>query len=716
MLASSTRAADGVEDDGVLPACTRVHVSDSNERSPWSRKMILAFDGGGIKGYSSLLIMKRLMVLIERLERGLVSPLDPEQTPFPRHDSSEAYAWNTSAAVRSKEPLPEGLWPADDLAEDVERTFAYACTRFKPHHYFDYMAGTSTGGLSAIMLGRMELNVEDALAHYQTVGDQVFGKPRFFPSHVRGSNVMQSKYAARQMEQALQEVTEQALKEELKQWKTTAHDVPFESDANRCRTIVVALGAKATNRVSWQPYLFRSYNHPHPSPLAHQEHNKSHKNPGQAHRHPIWCVARATSAAPTFFEPQRAGDFIFKDGGLGQNNPSHLAWDEVVQLHEQTPALLLSIGTGKAAEPAPGAAKAWLPRFLERLGDNLHLIELLQKIATSTETTHETVRDILEGKAAYFRLNVTHGVGDMALDAWAPKQGGSSTRAAILAHTKVYLRRADVDASLRRCARTLVAARRQRARTLRWERFAARVAYYCPEIPACSKQGRMFSSRDALRRHALEAHSFVRETRVRNDARVRLACVLDECCSEGVHVFAELGEYQKHLAQRHGISEVRFADRAELEGWLDRGRWPLREAFLRRETELLQAREAALAGLAASKAGTAGKELELRDESVSAKLSVLDGVVGTAEDATAGANVSSSTWRRKLSQKTKTKTTRRRKNSSPHRDREREELSDDKVGGRPVEAEGEEGEGKGEGGEDEGAPLKPQVPRARKTC
>ena len=86
------------------------------------------------------------------------------------------------------------------------------------------------------MLGRMEQNIEEALAHYQTVGDQVFGRPRFFPSHVRGGSVVQSKYAARQMERALQDVTAQALKEELQQWKTTARDVPFESDAGRCRT------------------------------------------------------------------------------------------------------------------------------------------------------------------------------------------------------------------------------------------------------------------------------------------------------------------------------------------------------------------------------------------------------------------------------------------------------------------------------------------------
>lgn len=53
-----------------LPFCTRVDCSDSDPNSPWSRKMILTLDGGGIKGYSSLLVLKRIMFLVEQIELG----------------------------------------------------------------------------------------------------------------------------------------------------------------------------------------------------------------------------------------------------------------------------------------------------------------------------------------------------------------------------------------------------------------------------------------------------------------------------------------------------------------------------------------------------------------------------------------------------------------------------------------------------------------------
>ena len=44
-----------------------------------------------------------------------------------------------------------------------------------PCHYFDYIWGTSTGGLIAIMLGRLRMSVSQALAVYRDVGNSIFG-------------------------------------------------------------------------------------------------------------------------------------------------------------------------------------------------------------------------------------------------------------------------------------------------------------------------------------------------------------------------------------------------------------------------------------------------------------------------------------------------------------------------------------------------------------
>ncbi|KAK7513937.1 acyl transferase/acyl hydrolase/lysophospholipase, partial [Phyllosticta citriasiana] len=427
-----------------LPLHKQADVSDSDERSPWARKTILALDGGGIKGYSQLLIEKRLMYKAEQIERGFV----------PGHD----------------------------------RTFSgdYEATDFKPHHYFDYCVGTSTGGLGAIMLGRMEMDVETALKQYDVVGNQVFGHPRLAPKIVSASSLVQPKYASWRMEKALQDVTKAALHDEMQQWGTSEKTIPFQSDAERSRTMVVARGKNLARKtgVTWRPYLFRTFDHLPPAPFASPARNNQHLNPGHAHRMPIWQVARATSAAPTYFEPLKAEGFMFKDGGLGTNNPASVALQEVTQLHEQKPLLLLSIGTGRATvnddedstsdtAAVPGGPK--IPSFLEPLFENLAVIKYMQNLVTETEQVHEHMQNRFEDEAAafphaiptvYHRLNVSSGIGRVIpLDSWRPASSGAQTKAAMLAATMAYLSRPGPDAALRDTAQLLVRLRRRRAAT-----------------------------------------------------------------------------------------------------------------------------------------------------------------------------------------------------------------------------------------------------------
>ena len=52
--------------------------------------------------------------------------------------------------------------------------------RYLPCHYFDYMAGTSTGGLISIMLGRLSMTVDECLEAYEILSERVFGHPRWF--------------------------------------------------------------------------------------------------------------------------------------------------------------------------------------------------------------------------------------------------------------------------------------------------------------------------------------------------------------------------------------------------------------------------------------------------------------------------------------------------------------------------------------------------------
>jgi patatin-like phospholipase/acyl hydrolase len=70
------------------------------------------------------------------------------------------------------------------------------------------------------------------------------------------------------------------------------------------------VATKETGGNNSAPVLFRSY-----------------KNPLEMSELPdikIWQAARATSAAPTYFDHMTVGNITFMDGGLQANNP--LGW------------------------------------------------------------------------------------------------------------------------------------------------------------------------------------------------------------------------------------------------------------------------------------------------------------------------------------------------------------------------------------------------------
>jgi len=81
---------------------------------------ILCLDGGGIKGYTSLLILQRILRIV------------------------------ASVGELSKVPQPWEL--------------------------FDLIVGTSTGGLIAIMLGRLHMDIEACIHQYERVGWAAFSE------------------------------------------------------------------------------------------------------------------------------------------------------------------------------------------------------------------------------------------------------------------------------------------------------------------------------------------------------------------------------------------------------------------------------------------------------------------------------------------------------------------------------------------------------------
>ncbi len=88
-------------------------------------------DGGGIRGYSALLILRALMRAIGDLERTY--PGDPAQSSF--HPLSAAPCVIATDATDAESLNSKIIIP------EVTETSPWL-----PCHYFDYAAGTSTGG------------------------------------------------------------------------------------------------------------------------------------------------------------------------------------------------------------------------------------------------------------------------------------------------------------------------------------------------------------------------------------------------------------------------------------------------------------------------------------------------------------------------------------------------------------------------------------------
>lgn len=137
---------------------------------------------------------------------------------------------------------------------------------------------------------------------------------------------------------------------------------------------------------------------------------KSHSDSDLLETTKIWEAARATSAAPSFFDPIKICRFReeFGDGGTGANNPVRILWNQAQYclnqggLVERNLGCFVSIGTG-------------IPS-LEPFGDQLMKVaKTLQNIATETERTAKLFREEhaeLAKQNRYFRFNVSRGLED----------------------------------------------------------------------------------------------------------------------------------------------------------------------------------------------------------------------------------------------------------------------------------------------------------------
>jgi len=193
---------------------------------------------------------------------------------------------------------------------------------------FDLIAGTSTGGIIALGIGTtgnkgQPYTPDELLKLYVDNGPAIFKKNILTPE----KELILPKYSPDGLERVLAEFFE----------------------ATEFKTALTPLLISSYDLQTQLPFFF-----------------KSHRIAAQPNYNwPVTSIARATSAAPTFFPPlhltKEAEDYALVDGGVFVNNPAMAAFAEARHLYRGSEQfLVVSVGTGDRQDSISYAqAKEW---------------------------------------------------------------------------------------------------------------------------------------------------------------------------------------------------------------------------------------------------------------------------------------------------------------------------------------------------------------------
>lgn len=239
-------------------------------------------------------------------------------------------------------------------------------------NYFDLIAGTSTGGILAIALG-LRVDPEVIFDLYIRDGRLIF-PPKKFAWLSSFRRLRTALYDQRELERLLK--------------KTFAQASLGESQTRLLVTSVVGPNPQVA--------------------VIKTDHHPDYKHDWKM---PAWEAARATSAAPTFFQGHRFGRDYYLDGGLFANNPVMLAIIEALHVYDLSieQIKVLSIGTGNAAPRLGQAAiRAGMVGWRDVISSSIYL---------STDSSLSQAR-LLLGFAALTRLEPDSHAATIELDDW----------------------------------------------------------------------------------------------------------------------------------------------------------------------------------------------------------------------------------------------------------------------------------------------------------
>lgn len=259
-----------------------------------------------------------------------------------------------------------------------------------------------------------------------------------------------------------------------------------------------------------KPYLFRTY------PSSDRE----------ADSHQIWEVARAASAADTYFIPMplvsqaSKKQVEYTDGGLGYNNPALLVLDEVllrngtIQPNEGL-SVFMSIGAGQKPTKREKAKQTFVRYIFTSNMPGRRLqrtFNTLRDVGTAVDKDHQhMVRHFsATGFNQYYRWTGGEDVGGLKMDKWTEKRqlGKPATANFIEEKVQAYMNDPAVQTQLVAAASALVARRRARAFWHPvdglWRRYTYCVQIKCPYDP--NHLTKWFGSPNELKDHIIRNH------------------------------------------------------------------------------------------------------------------------------------------------------------------------------------------------------------------
>ncbi|KAK5051392.1 hypothetical protein LTR84_003044 [Exophiala bonariae] len=343
---------------------------------------LLSIDGGGVRGLASLLVLERIMREIARLEIA------------------------AEPATINKIRIP-----AD---------------------YFQLAGGTSTGGLICIMLFRLRMDIQSAIAEYRRLSPEIFHRSatRYIGSDIAKAAIGMPWFRAEPLEAGVKRIISERISwQEREQLGSNTADALLISPIatsleNSCKTFLCALKKGDNTAVRFRAYPTQG----------------SGSDAFQQCR--IWEAARATSAAPFYFPTAEVAGVKFWDGGLANNNPVLEVLGEKSRMFPgMSINCLISLGTGFSERKPTKSILPVLGKGKRILGNvtNVHINDA--RAAEQTATPNAADR-------YYFRFNPSTSEDEIGL-------ADHKMLDALTAHTARYLDRENVRSDVQRCAELL---------------------------------------------------------------------------------------------------------------------------------------------------------------------------------------------------------------------------------------------------------------------